>query len=281
MSSAASSSRPLMTGGGTARPPFTSLRRRVAGSPWTYRLIVLLIVGAIWQAFALAIHSLLIPTFTATVQGVFTLLGDVKVWEAFYLSNQALVIGFAVSLVVGILAGLAAARFRSIEGFIDPYLNILLVTPMAALIPLLIMSLGIGMASRVVLVFVFAVPVMIVNTRAGVRQVEANLIEMATSYGASEGDIWRKILLPGALPAIMTGIRLGLGRGVTGMVVVELLFVGVGIGNLINEFRGSFDPDLLYAVVILVVVEALILINIVRVIERRIAPWASGTVLRE
>jgi ABC-type nitrate/sulfonate/bicarbonate transport system permease component len=280
MSSAAS--RPLRTtGGGSTRPPFASLRRRIAGSPWTYRALVLAIVGLVWQVYATAAESLLIPKFTDTVVGVFTLVQDIETWEAFWLSNQALIWGFAISLTTGIVAGLAAARFRSIEGFIDPYLNILLVTPMAALIPLLIMSLGIGMASRIVLVFVFSVPVIIVNTRAGVRQVEANLIEMAHSYGATERQVWRKILLPGSLPAVMTGVRLGLGRAVTGMVVVELLFVAVGIGNLITGFRGSFDPDLLYAVVILVVIEALILISIVRAVEHRIAPWAHGTVLRE
>jgi NitT/TauT family transport system permease protein len=224
---------------------------------------------------------LLIPTFSDTVLATVSLIQDPAVYTAFLISNQALVLGFGFAIGIGIPLGLLIARFRSAEGYIDPYLSILLVTPMAALIPLLIMSLGIGMASRIVLVFVFSVPVIIVNTRAGVRQVEANLIEMAHSYGASERQVWRKILLPGALPAVMTGVRLGLGRAVTGMVVVELLFVAVGIGNLITGFRGSFDPDLLYAVVILVVIEALILISIVRAVERRIAPWAHGTVLRE
>lgn len=279
--SSAAPGRPLTTGGGSARPPAVSLGSRLSNSPWTYRLIVLAIVGTIWQVYGTLANSLLIPTFLDTVAGVFVLAADPYVWNAFFLSNQALVIGFTIAVVIGLLAGLGAARFRRIEGFIDPYLNILLVTPMAAIIPLLMMSLGIGLASRVFLVVVFAIPVIIVNTRAGVRQVEANLIEMATSYGASERQIWRKVLIPGALPAIMTGIRLGLGRGVTGMVVVELLFVAVGIGSLINEYRGSFDPDLLYGVVILVVIEALILITIVRKIESRIAPWARGTVLRE
>lgn len=278
--SSAAPSRPLTTGGGSARPPF-SLRSRIANSPWTYRLIVLAIVGTVWQVYASNIESLLIPTFAETVEGTVQLLLDPEIWIAFWLSNQSLIIGFALGVVLGVLAGLAAARFRNVEGFIDPYLNILLVMPMAALIPLMIMSIGIGLTSRVVIVFLFTIPVIIVNTRAGVRQVEGNLIEMATSYGASERQIWRKILLPGALPAIMTGIRLGLGRGITGMVVVELLFVGVGIGNLINEFRGMFEPGLLYGVVILVVVEALVLITLVRNIEHRVAPWARGTTLRE
>jgi len=280
MSSAASSSLQA-TGGGSARPPFASLRSRVGASPWTYRLLVLAVVGTIWEIYAVNLRSLLIPTFSDTLVGVVTLVQDLATWDAFWKSNQSLLFGFSASLVVGILAGLAAARFRSIEGFLDPYLNILLVTPMAAIIPLLIMSLGIGLESRIVIVFVFALPVLIVNTRAGVRQVDAILVEMSTSFGASERQIWRKVLLPGALPAVMTGVRLGLGRAVTGMVVVELLFVAVGIGNLITTFRGSFDPDLLYGVVILVVFEALILISIVRAVERRIAPWAHGTVLRE
>jgi NitT/TauT family transport system permease protein len=241
----------------------------------------LVIVGGTWEIFARVADLLLVPTFLETMAGILELVVDPRVWEAFFISNQALVIGFAVAVVVGIPLGLVAARYRRAEGFIDPYLNILLVTPMAALIPILLMSLGIGLASRVFLVIVFAIPVIIVNARAGVRQVDPALIEMATSYGANEREIWRKILLPGALPAIMTGVRLGLGRGVTGMVIIELLMVAVGIGGLILNFQGRFQAALLYALVVLVVIEALALVQLVRFIEHKVAPWASQTVLRE
>jgi NitT/TauT family transport system permease protein len=152
---------------------------------------------------------------------------------------------------------------------------------MAALVPLVIMSTGIGLVSRVLLVVVFSIPIIIVNTRTGVRQVDPGLIEMSTSYGASEGQVWRKILLPGSLPAIMAGIRLGLGRAVTGMVVVELLMVSVGIGGLILNFRGTLEPDLLYAVVVLVILEALLLVSAVRFLERKVAPWSDQLLLRE
>ena len=280
MSSAASAPT-VRTGGGLARPPSNTLVRRITESAWTYRLIALAIIAVIWQWYAIQVDSLLIPTFTETVAGTIELLMTPETYEAFLVSNQALVIGFFFALVIGITSGLAAARYPTIEAFFDPYLSILLVTPMAALIPILLMSLGIGIEARVLLVFVFAVPVIIVNARAGVRQVDVGLIEMATSYGASERQIWRKILLPGALPAIMTGVRLGLGRGITGMVIIELLMVAVGIGNLILEYRGFFLPGLLYGVVILVVLEALILVSIVRAIERRLAPWSRGAALRE
>lgn len=279
MSSAVGSRRLLQGGGQSGRPP--TLRSRLADSPWPYRLAVLAGVAAVWEAYARAARSLLIPTFSDTVAGLGQLLLTPRVYEAFYLSNQAFALGFAISLVAGILAGLAAARFRSLESFIDPYLNILLVTPMAAIIPILLMSLGLGLASRVVLVIAFAIPVVIVNSRAGVRQVDPSLIEMATSFGANERQLWWKVLLPGALPAIMTGVRLGLGRAVTAMVIVELLMVSVGIGGLILNFRGRFESHLLYGVVILVVVEALALISLVRAIERRIVPWVRSAALSE
>jgi ABC-type nitrate/sulfonate/bicarbonate transport system permease component len=237
--------------------------------------VTLVVVGAVWQAYSTAAGSLLIPTLTDTVKAVFDLLTGSDIYRAFLISNQALAVGFVVSVVLGIPIGLAAARFRLAERIIDPYISILVVTPMAALIPILLIALGIGLPSRVVLVVVFAIPMVVVNSRAGVRQVDPALIEMARSFGASEREIWRRILLPGALPAVMTGIRLALGRAITGMVIVELLMVSVGIGNLILRFRGFFESGPLYAVVILVVFEALILVNAVRWLERRVAPWAQ------
>lgn len=278
MSSVASSQR-VVSGGGLAGRP-RSFLQRVGESPWLYRLLSVVIVGGLWEVGATIANSLLIPTFTETIAAVGALIVDPEVWGAFRLSNEALVIGFAVSLV-GIPLGFAAARLRGMEGIIDPYLNILLVVPMAALIPILLMSLGIGMTSRVVLIFLFTVPIIVVNARAGVRQVDQNLIEMATSFGASERNIWRRVLLPGSLPAIMTGVRIGLGRAVTAMVIVELLMVSIGIGGLILEYRGFFRSAELYGVVVLVVAEALILISAARAIERRLAPWARGTALSD
>jgi NitT/TauT family transport system permease protein len=268
-------------GGGPSRPKSNTLPARLSRSPWTYRLLVLAVLGTVWEAYARVADLLLIPTFTDTAVSVVRLVVDPVTWGAFLVSNQALVIGFFISVVLGISLGLGAARFSRIEGFVDPYLSILLVTPMAALIPILLMSMGIEITARIFLVIVFTIPVIIVNTRTGVRQVDPNLIEMATSFGAKEREIWTKILLPGSLPAVMTGIRLGLGRGVTGMVIIELLMVAVGIGGLILKFQGQFASDMLYGLVVLVVVEALILVSTVRAIERRVAPWASATVLRE
>jgi NitT/TauT family transport system permease protein len=277
MSSVASSPSAAQRGGLRGRPSFV---QRVIDWPWLYRLGGLAVVGLLWELGATAANSLLIPTFSGTLRAVAAQIVDPEVWDAFFVSNEALVWGFVASLVIGIPLGFAAARLRGVEGFVDPYISILLVVPMAGLIPILLMSLGLGLSSRVVLVFLFAFPILVVNARAGVRQVDPTLIEMATSFGASEREIWRRILLPGSLPPIMAGVRLALGRAVTAMVIVELLMVSVGIGGLILEYRGFFKSAELYGVVVLVVIEALILIAAARAIERRLTPWARRSGLR-
>jgi ABC-type nitrate/sulfonate/bicarbonate transport system permease component len=256
------------------------IRERVIESRWTYRLIAFLLFAGAWQIFASLAGTFFVPTFAETAIATVRLALDGHTWDAFLLSNQSLVLGFAFSVALGIPIGLAMGRFRGAEQFTDVYVNILIVTPMAALIPLLLMSLGFTLASRVILVTLFAITMVIVNSRAGVRQVDVALLEMARSFGASEWQIWRRVLLPAALPAIMTGVRIGLGRAITGMVIVELLMVSVGIGNLILRFRGVFEYDRLYAVVVLVVIEALVLINLARAFERRATPWVAPAGIR-
>ena len=219
-------------------------------------------------------NSISIPTFSETALAVPRLLADPALWQAMLISNQAMVIGFAISLAMGLPLGLFMGRFRFAEKVFDPYLNILLVSPMAMLIPLLIFSVGIGLASRVILVVIFSFVVISVNTRAGVRQVDPSLIEMGRSLGASERQLWWHILLRGAMPSVMAGLRLGLSRAVGGMVIVELLMVSVGLGGLILRFRGFFQPDLLVATVVIIVLEVSVLLAILAWIERRLIPWA-------
>lgn len=249
--------------------------RGIASSALPYRLATLVIGAVAWEVAARSVDSLLIPTFLETVQGFMSLAFDERLWQALFISNQALVVGFLIALVIGIPLGLAIGRFPTLERVTNVYLNILLVSPMAAIIPLLIMWTGIGFTSRVILIVMFSILVMVINARTGVRQVDPSLIDMARSFGASEVQVWRRILLPGALPAVMSGIRISIGRAVEGMVIVELLMVSVGIGGLILTFRGRFEGELLYATIIYVIIEAFILLGLARWVEQRIVPTAS------
>jgi NitT/TauT family transport system permease protein len=215
-----------------------------------------------------------------TAEAVVRLGADPRLWEALLISNQALVVGFAIALAIGVPLGLAIGRFPTLERIANVYLNVLLVAPMAAIIPLLIMSVGLGFASRVILIVMFAILVMVINARTGVRQVDPQLIEMARSFGASEIQLWRRILLPGALPAIMSGIRISIGRAVEGMVIVELLMVSVGIGGLVLTFRGRFQGDMLYGTIVYVILEAFVLLAVARWIERLVLRRAPANARR-
>lgn len=243
--------------------------------PWALRIGAFALFALWWQLTTQNLNSLLLPTFLNTMAATWDLVVGGAIWEPLWLSNQALIVGYLASVIVGVPLGLAMSRMGRGEAFVDPYINLLVTTPMAALIPLFVMAMGLGLASRSAIVFVFAVVNIVVNTRAGVRGVDRTLIEMARSYGATEMQTWRRVLMPGAAPALLAGLRIGLGRALTGMVLAELLMVGVGVGRLILKYRGFFDGDYMYGVVLLVVAEALILMQAMRYMEQRFVPWAN------
>lgn len=258
--------------------PFRAAARRLRqsrGEGIVEPLIALVVIAAVWELGARAAASLLIPTFTETVSALAALLVDPRLWQALAISNQALVVGFAVAVLVGIPLGLALGRYRGLAAVLNPYLTILLTIPMAGMIPLLVMSVGIRFEARALVVFLFTVVVLVVNARAGVREADPDLIEMATSFGSSERQLWGHVLLPASVPAVMVGLRLGLSHAVTGMVIVELLLVAAGIGHLILQYQALLQPGALYATVVVVVLEALVLISLANWLARKVAPWAE------
>jgi ABC-type nitrate/sulfonate/bicarbonate transport system permease component len=186
-----------------------------------------------------------------------------------------MVLGFVIAVAIGVPAGLLLGRSKWAARIGTPYVNILLVSPTAVFIPLLIIWTGLGLTSRVILVVIIAVPYLIINCRAGITQVSPQLIEMSRVFGSNEWTLWRKILIPAAVPQIMTGLRITLGRAIEGMVVVELIMVAVGLGNLVLDYQATFQPAKLYAVVVYVIVEAVVLVALLRWVERRATPWIS------
>ena len=195
-------------------------------------------------------------------------------WRALAISHQALLLGYAAAAVVGVLIGFVMGRSPRVDSWLDPYVVVLLITPMSALIPLVIIALGIGLLARALVVMLFAVVVIAVNVRAGVRAVDPGWLEMVRSFGATESQLWRAVLLPGALPAIVTGLRLGLGRAFAGMIAVELLIASTGIGRLLLDFQGTFESAAMFALTLVLVFEVTVLLHVLQLVERRIAPQA-------
>ena len=242
---------------------------------WLLRVASLIVFASAWELLAWNLQGLLFPSFTETADALARLLGTARLWQALWLSHQALLLGFGSAVVLGVGAGLLMGRWRAADAFVDPYLTILLVTPMSALIPVVIITLGLDLLARALVVLLFAVVIIAVSTRAGLRTLDPTWIEMVRSFGATERQLWRTVVVPGALPAIMTGLRLGLARAFTGMVAVELMLVAVGVGRLILDFQGAFDAGAVYATIMILVAESVVLLHVLRWLERRLTPWAD------
>lgn len=240
------------------------------------RLGVLVAVLGTWQLIGEEEIQLEMPTFTRTLRALGDLIADGSLIEALLITNQALVGGFGLALAVSLLLGIALGYSELLERTMYPYLFVLLATPMIALVPIIQVIFGLSLAARVVVVFLFAFIYMTVNTMTGVRTVDVGLREMGTSFGASRWQMLRKIVLPAASPAIMAGVRLGLGRAIIGMIIAELALVGAGIGSLVIEFQTRFQPAYVFAVVLAVVVEGVLLMEIAQRLESRFASWKGG-----
>lgn len=237
-------------------------------------MLVFVAFIAFWQGAAVIGRNIGIPTFTGTLEAIWDLMFvDGRIWGALIDSNQTLFVGFAISAAAAVPLGLAAGRSRALDRLLNPYTAILLAIPIAPLIPISIAAFGLSLAARVAIVILFCVIFIYVNTRAGVRSVDYRLVEMATSFGASERLIWRKVVIPAAMPAMFAGLRIGLGRALTGMVAVELLLYATGVGRLLLEYRDKLEPAYVFATVSFVIAEALLLLEVARFIERKVAPW--------
>lgn len=233
-------------------------------------LAVIVPVALIWQWAALRPGNLLLPTFTSFVTRSVQLLFGRAFWGALVTSESALLIGFGAAFILGVPVGLAMGRARSLEGVVDPYLNIAVVTPMAIVMPLLLIIFGFTIWSRAIVIFVFAVPFVIVPCRAGVLTVPPRLLEMARSFGAGELDLWREVLVPAAIPSIMSGLRQGFAHALTGMIVAELDLLAVGFGKLLLEFRDNFDSASVFATVFLIICQSVLVMLILTQLERKV-----------
>ncbi|HZU05335.1 MAG TPA: ABC transporter permease [Chloroflexota bacterium] len=209
-----------------------------------------------------------------------------KVWEAFVklarngelwkhtsVSLQEFALGFAAAAVVGIVLGLLLATSPKLRDYVEPWVSFLYAVPLVAIAPLFIVAFGIGIMSKVVVIFLVAVFIIIVNTEVGVLSTDPNLIEAARSFGATRLQIFRKVLLPAALPFIVAGLRLGMARGLVGVVVAELFGAKAGLGFLILASAQVFDTASLFVGVLVLAVGGYLGVELLKFIEHKLAPW--------
>ena len=191
-------------------------------------------------------------------------------------SLEVLVYGLGLSILVGIPLGVAMARSPRLDWMLDLPINAFNATPLAALVPILVLWFGIYLKAKVIIVFLFAVFSIIINTYQGVREVDKNLLEVARSFRANESGMWRDVLLPFALPYIAAGVRLAIGRGLVGMIIAEFYTTITGLGFMVTKYANVFEMDKTFVPVILLMFLGVTMTSGLKRLERWIAPWRRG-----
>jgi NitT/TauT family transport system permease protein len=191
-------------------------------------------------------------------------------------SLEVMFYGLLFAIIAGIPLGVATARIRKLDWALDLPINALYATPMVALVPLLVLWFGIYLKAKIIVVFLFSVFPVVINTYQGVRECDKGLLEVARSYRSSEWLIWRDVLLPFALPYITAGIRLAIGRGLVGMVIAEFYTTITGLGFMITRYANVFEMDKTFVPVIVLMILGVSLTSVLKLLERRIAPWSNA-----
>lgn len=182
----------------------------------------------------------------------------------------ALLIGLAISIVVGVTLGVLMARHKLLDQVLGLYVDVLMSAPVSAIVPILVLLFGTGGESIIAAVVLFCFFVITINTYSGVKEVDASLLEMAHSFSLPERTILRRVVLPGALPLMLTGLRMGIGRSVNGAIFGEMLVSVVGLGGLLITFGSRFQFDRLDALIIMIVGTAVLLMTFFEWVERRL-----------
>ena len=249
-----------------------------AVKPSTCRAVASFVfVMVLWEIVArvLVKNPLFFAPLPAVWDRTVELWGSGKLQVHIWTSSQEFILGYLLACFVGIACGVVMASSLIVRDFVDPWVSMLYSTPIIALGPLFILWFGIGVSSKVAVIFIVAVFPVLINTYAGLSTTDPNLIEVARSFGSSPAQIFTKVRFPAALPFVIAGLRLGVARGLVGVVVAELFGAKQGLGWLIMISAQTFDTAGLFAGVFILAASGVITVEIIKWIERRLAPWRS------
>src|ERR1044071_782416 len=241
----------------------------------TRRIASLVPLAGAWEVAGRSGDPHLLPPLSKVAAVWVDLLISGQLFQALAVSLQALTFGFILSVLFGVPLGLLMGRYRRVESFLEIYMTALLTVPMISFIPFLVIAFGLGLHSRVWIVFLFAFVIIAINTTAGVRNVDPTLTEMARSFGARESELFIKVILPAAMPMIMAGIRLGMARAVLGMVTSEMILAVVGFGAMLMTFGASFNSPAVFATILSIILLAIGLLAVFQYFDHRLTPWRA------
>ena len=252
----------------------SSLRRRADLLLPLAALVVFLIL---WEILGRLTNPILFSPPSRVLVGLGELLATGRLQRAFLITGNALTVGFLLSVVVGLPLGLLLGRFKTLSDVLEPYINAVYATPRVVLVPLVILWFGVGYEGRVFLIWIGTVIPIIINTAVGVRNARQDLIEVAVSFGANEGQLAKHVILPGAVPYIIAGLRIAMGRALVGVIVAEIFLDLTGLGGIIQTESAYFRTYRMLAAVVVISLLGTLLISAFGVLERYFSAWKGDT----
>jgi NitT/TauT family transport system permease protein len=253
----------------------TEPAERRAVPRWVVTSASIAVVLILWEIFGRQINPVFGSYPTAIAAAFWDLLITGQLQSALYESLRPFALGYGLAIVIGVPLGLLIGRFRVAEAALGIYITAGYAMPLVALVPLLVLWLGLGFAVKVAVVFLMALFPICINTWLGVNAVPKTLIEVGKSFVAPDLVILRRIILPATLPYIMAGIRLAVGRAVVAMVIAEFFTTISGLGAVIINSANNFDTATMFVPIIILMVMAVGLNSLIGLIERKVAPWQA------
>ena len=196
-------------------------------------------------------------------------------WRDLFVSATEFFTGLAIAMLIGLPLGVLVGWYRSVSASLEPFITGLYSTPRVALMPLLVLWLGIGAASKIAVVVLGAVFPVLVSTMSGVRSVDEELLTCARSFGASDRQVFLTLALPASVPYIISGFRLGVGRGLVGVVVGELIAARAGVGHRMNIAAATFQTDQVFVGILVLATTGIILNGALARLERHFDRWRT------
>jgi NitT/TauT family transport system permease protein len=196
-----------------------------------------------------------------------------SIWAPLGVSASGFALGLAIAIAVGLPTGMLIGRSRTLNAMLDPFITGFNATPRLVFLPLVMLWLGLGLWSKVVIVFIGALFPILINTYEGVRNSDRTLINVVRSFGANEWDIARLVVLPNAMPYIVAGLRLAIGRAVLGVVVAEFFGAESGVGVMMVQAAGRYQVDVVFAGLIVFAAVSLLMTGAVQMLENRLSLW--------
>ncbi len=236
----------------------------------------LLLWALVWEIVGRTGWTFFIPPLSEVIVTLFSVIGTPAFLKAMSQTAYAFGAGVFFAVVIGIPVGILMGKNRLIDELLLPWVNIFLSAPLTALVPVLMVLFGFGMKSIIITTTLFAIWIIILNSRAGVKQINRSLVEMARSFGASPLDAFFKVYFWAALPEILGGVRIGVIRAVKGVIIGQLLISIVGFGALFELYSNNFLMAHFWAVLIVLFALAFSISEFLGYLERRVSYYAAS-----